>query len=134
MKKVSKTFFLIVVSVLLSIALAACASEPDESSSSENGSSDDQSGGDLVVAVASDVVALDPAGSNDIPSFDVQSNIFESLIRHDENMELQPALAESWEAIDETTWEFKRQKGVTFHDGSDFNAEEIGRASCREVV
>src|SRR5690625_2403646 len=125
MKKVSKTFFLMVVSVLLSIALAACASEPDESSSSQNGSSDDQSGGDLVVAVASDVVALDPAGSNDIPSFDVQSNIFENLIRHDENMELQPALAESWEAIDETTWEFKLQQGVTFHDGSDFNAEVV---------
>src|SRR5699024_7595309 len=74
---------------------------------------------------ATDAVALDPAGSNDIPSFDVQSNIFENLVRHDENMELHPGLAESWEAIDETTWEFTLQEGVTFHDGSDFNAEAV---------
>src|SRR5690625_537726 len=121
------------VSVLLTIALAACASEPDESSTPENNSGDSQSGGELVVAAASDVVALDPAGSNDIPSFDVQSNIFENLIRHDENMELQPALAESWEAIDETTWEFKLQEGVTFHDGSEFNAEVV-KANIERVL
>ncbi|WP_163969780.1 glutathione ABC transporter substrate-binding protein [Oceanobacillus halotolerans] len=129
MKKFNKPFLLMILTVLLSIALVACASEPDESASSDSdgdsGSSEGQAGGDLVVAVLSDAVALDPTGVNDVPSFDVQFNIFEKLVWQDENMELQPGLAESWEAIDETTWEFKLQEGVKFHDGSDFNAEVV---------
>jgi len=121
--------------VLLSMALAACASEPDESSESDGGneSSADQSGGDLVIAVLSDIVALDPTSVNDVPSFDVQFNIYEKLVWHDENMELQPGLAESWEAIDETTWEFKLQEGVKFHDGSAFNAEVV-KANIERVL
>ncbi len=108
----------------------ACASEPDEETSSSGGddSSNDSggeesAGGDLVIAKNSDAVTLDPAGANDVPSFDVQYNIFETLVTKDGEMEDQPGLAESWEMVDDTTWEFKLQEGVTFHDGAEFNAE-----------
>lgn len=40
-------------------------------------------------------------------------------------MEVEPALAEDWNQIDETTWEFSLKEGVTFHDGSEFNAEAV---------
>jgi peptide/nickel transport system substrate-binding protein len=36
-----------------------------------------------------------------------------------------PALAESWRAVDDTTWEFKLRKGVRFHDGSIFTAADV---------
>src|SRR5690625_3269655 len=121
--KLSKNSFLLVAFItLLSITLVACASEPDEADSSEKSG---EKGGDLVIANSADAVSLDPAGSNDVPSSDIQANIFEALVKQDENLELQPGLAESWEAIDDTTWEFKLRKDVKFHDGSDFNADVV---------
>lgn len=96
------------------LVLAACASEPDESEGNTSGDGGEQSGGDLVIATVSDAVSLDPAGANDVPSFDVQYNIFEKLVKYDQEMNLQPSLATEWDTVDDTTWEFKLQEGVTF--------------------
>ncbi|WP_339228662.1 glutathione ABC transporter substrate-binding protein [Oceanobacillus sp. FSL K6-2867] len=121
-----KKYSLLLVSIFfLAVILTACASEPEESSSSSKGGEETAGGKDLVISTASDAISLDPAGANDVPSFDVQNNIFERLVSYDQNMELQPGLAKSWEQIDETTWEFKLREGVTFHDGSEFNAEAV---------
>jgi len=122
-----KKLFLLSLLLLVGVMISGCASEPEESSATGGGSEEEGSGsgGDLVIANLSDAVSLDPAGVNDVPSYDVQTNIFERLVKQDENMELQPLLAESWEAIDDVTWEFKLQEGVTFHDGSEFNADVV---------
>lgn len=113
--------------------LAACASEPEETSSAGEGGEGGGTGGDLVIANLSDAVSLDPAGVNDVPSYDIQTNIFERLVRPNEDMELVPSLATEWEAIDDVTWEFKLQEGVTFHDGSEFNAEVV-KANIERVL
>ncbi|MFD2706398.1 glutathione ABC transporter substrate-binding protein [Salibacterium lacus] len=131
-----RTFFL---AVLFSLVLTACASEPDEgggdsgntedSGSSEEGGETAESGGsssdDLVIARLSDAKGLDPQGSNDVPSSNVQTNIFETLVTQDENMEIQPNLATEWEQTSGTSWEFTLREGVTFHDGTEFNAEAV---------
>ena len=52
-------------------------------------------------------------------------HIFDRLIGQDERQRLSPGLAVSWEPIDELTWEFKLREGVKFHDGSDFNADDV---------
>lgn len=52
-------------------------------------------------------------------------HIFEPLVARDVNSQPIPGLAESWRAIDDKTWEFKLRKGVKFHDGSDFTAEDV---------
>ncbi|CAM3780154.1 glutathione ABC transporter substrate-binding protein [Alkalicoccus chagannorensis] len=79
----------------------------------------------LVIATLSDVSEMDPHGSNDVPSSAVQTNIFESLLYQDEDMELQPLLAESWDAVEEDVWQFELREDVTFHDGAEFNAEAV---------
>lgn len=44
----------------------------------------------------------------------------------DANLEMQPALAESWDiSEDQLTWTFHLREGVTFHDGSEFASEDV---------
>jgi len=135
MKKLNRALLLIVTAFVVSIVLAACASEPDESGSTDSEGSDGAGteGGDLAIANAADIVSLDPAGSNDVPSSNVQANIFETLVKQDENMELQPGLAEEWEAVEDNVWEFKLREGVTFHDGSEFNADVV-KANIERIL
>ena len=138
MKLSKKSLLLLVFGLLLSV-LVACASEPDENDSAnegtDEGTEDAAPAGeqDLMIATLSDAVSLDPAGSNDTPSSNVQANIFESLTKQDENMEVQPSLAESWEQVEDTVWEFKLREGVKFHDGTDFNAEAV-KASIERIL
>jgi len=145
MRMSKKAILLLAFALLLSVFLAACASEPDDdggtddADSGEEATDDDAAddegddaagdgdgqGGDLVIAKASDLVSMDPAGSNDVPSSDVQENIFERLTTQDSDMEVQPGLAESWDQVEDDVWEFNLREGITFHDGSEFNAEVV---------
>jgi len=52
--------------------------------------------------------------------------IYEPLVTVDYNYEFRGGLAERWETSEDgLTWTFYLQKGVKFHDGSDFNAEVV---------
>lgn len=53
-------------------------------------------------------------------------NVYEGLVRLDADGEVQPLLAESWEISDDgTEYTFQLQEGVTFHDGTEFNADIV---------
>ncbi|MCH8551710.1 MAG: glutathione ABC transporter substrate-binding protein [Natronospirillum sp.] len=82
-------------------------------------------GGDLIKAMLSDAVGLDPHTVNDVPSSIVAHHIYESLVEFDTDSELQPLLATSWTNVDDTTVEFTLREGVTFHDGSALTAEVV---------
>lgn len=111
---------LIMLSLVL--ILGACSGgSTEKESSSKDTMKDDH----LVLAVLSDADSLDPHIATDVPSAVVLTNIVENLVTTDEKGEIVPALAKSWETIDDTTWEFKLQEGVQFHDGEDFNAEAV---------
>lgn len=131
MKTKSRLTWLLAMVFALSFVLAACAggSDSGDSGSSDDGEKDTDAetveGGDLVLAVLSDASSLDPAGSNDVPSSVVQANIYETLVKRDDENNIIPGLAEEWKDIDEKTYEFKLREGVKFHDGEDFNAEVV---------
>lgn len=88
-------------------------------------SGNDNSGRQLKVGIAMDITALDPQLSHNNSSVNVYNQIFDTLTIMDQNNEVQPWLAESWEYRDETTVAFKIRDGVKFSDGTDLTAEDV---------
>lgn len=132
MRKMNKRSLLFTSLTAAALLLAACGtddSDPvDEGTDpgEETGTdTEGAQGGDLIIGQLSDAVSLDPHGSNDTPSSNVAYNIYEALLIQDENMELQPGLATEWERVDDLTWQFTLREDVTFHDGSEFNADVV---------
>src|SRR5699024_6347732 len=70
---------------------------------------------------------LDPPGSASNTGIRVQPSIFETLIRMnpEDNSQLEPGLAESWERIDDNTLELQLRKDVQFHNGDPFTSEDV---------
>src|SRR5579883_364835 len=80
---------------------------------------------DLTVGLSSSVTSIDPHFHNLSPNTNVALHIFNPLILKDEHQRLMPGLATEWKAVDDTTWEFKLRRGVKFHDGSEFTADDV---------
>ncbi len=80
---------------------------------------------DLRYALKTETPSIDPHWSTNTASIEIGRHIFDHLIAKDDLMGLQPGLAESWKPIDDTTWEFKLRKGVKWHDGSPFTADDV---------
>lgn len=105
---------LLAVLLVLTLGLAACTSTPAEPTKDT-----------IVVGMGADAVSLDPHRSNDQSSSRVRRQIYETLILQTEDLELVPLLAESWEQLDDLTFEFKLKQGVLFQDGSPFTAADV---------
>ncbi len=79
----------------------------------------------LNMAVGAPVTSLDPHFHQLSPNNAVASMIFDRLINTDGQARMQPGLAESWTAIAPDVWEFKLRRGVRFHNGNEFTAEDV---------
>ncbi|TNE35858.1 MAG: ABC transporter substrate-binding protein [Alphaproteobacteria bacterium] len=69
--------------------------------------------------------SLDPHSLNESFLLATLGNVYEGLVLYGEDMSIQPGLAESWKIVNPTTWEFKLRKGVKFHEGQDFTADDV---------
>jgi peptide/nickel transport system substrate-binding protein len=86
----------------------------------------DDSSGNLIAAIAGEPDQLDPQKTSAYFSFEVLENVFDTLVEPDDNLEMRPALAASWDVSpDQLIWTFNLRKGVTFHDGSPFTADDV---------
>jgi peptide/nickel transport system substrate-binding protein len=82
--------------------------------------------GRLVAAIAGEPDQLDPNKTSAYFSFEVLENVYDTLVEPDANLQMRPALAESWDVTpDQLTWTFHLRRGVTFHDGSPFTADDV---------
>jgi peptide/nickel transport system substrate-binding protein len=80
----------------------------------------------LIMARAVDATGLDPHTQTAFASLRLLELIYEPLIRTDQNLELVPALAESWTFSDDgMTLTVNLREGVTFHDGSALTSEDV---------
>ncbi|TCT09209.1 peptide/nickel transport system substrate-binding protein [Tepidamorphus gemmatus] len=69
--------------------------------------------------------ALDPYTLNETFTLGQLGNVYEGLTRRGKNLEIEPALAESWEIVEPTRWRFHLRQGVKFANGNDFNADDV---------
>ena len=76
-------------------------------------------------AFQGDAQGLDPYILNETFTLGLLGNVYEGLIRRGPDLEIQPALAERWEMVEQTRWRFYLRKGVTFHNGNDFDADDV---------
>lgn len=80
----------------------------------------------LRVLLSSQLTTLEPQETTDTDSAAVRYQIYNGLLRMTEAGEAIPDLAESWEVSgDGTVYTFTLREGITFHDGTPFNAEAV---------
>jgi peptide/nickel transport system substrate-binding protein len=80
---------------------------------------------ELRIGLASQPSSIDPHFHNLTPNNAMLGHVFERLIETAPDNKLIPGLAESWKTVDDKTWEVKLRAGVTWHDGSPFNADDV---------
>jgi peptide/nickel transport system substrate-binding protein len=116
MKK--KVFFIFLVMVLAVGLLAGCrpATQPTETPKEEKV---------LIVALDGAILTLDPAMHRDRRTETVVRNMFDGLVTRTTDMEVVPELAESWDIVSPTEYVFNLRRGVTFHNGDPFNADDV---------
>jgi len=72
-----------------------------------------------------DALSMDPHMLNESLQLSVLGNVYEALIGHSKALKLQPELATDWKQTSPTVWRFNLRKGVKFHDGSPFTADDV---------
>jgi peptide/nickel transport system substrate-binding protein len=109
-----------VVSFLAAVALAILAlmDVPD----AQGGSADEDR---IVLALERDQNNMDPFLHFQRTGILMNINMYDSLLHKTPKLQYEPSLATEWRTIDDTTWEFKLRKGVKFHSGDLFSAEDV---------
>ncbi len=79
----------------------------------------------LVMMIESSPANLDPRVGLDGQSERIDELIFDALLTHDEQLNVQPGLADKWETPDPLTYIFHLHPGVTFHDGRRLTSRDV---------
>lgn len=94
---------------------------------------------EVVVAVTGINRTMEPIIGNSTNASRIMSNIFDQVVTRNftedpEGGELRPALATSWEQVDDLTWRFDIREGVKFHNGDVMTAEDVAFSMSAERV
>jgi peptide/nickel transport system substrate-binding protein len=79
----------------------------------------------LRVADLGDITSMDPHSFNETLQLSFTGSIYEPLVGRGKDMAIVPALATKWTKTSPTVWRFDLRKGVTFHDGTPFTADDV---------
>jgi peptide/nickel transport system substrate-binding protein len=90
------------------------------------------SAGQVIVLQGVDANTLDPSFRNSTPEFNINAHIFNTLTWRDaKTLKVTPEFVQSWNLVDDLTWEFKVVTGAKFHDGTPADAEAVAFALTR---
>ncbi|HQR20972.1 MAG TPA: ABC transporter substrate-binding protein [Burkholderiaceae bacterium] len=79
----------------------------------------------LRMANQGDPLSLDPHSLNETLQLTILSNVYEGLVGYGKDLKIVPLLATDWKQTAPTVWRFNLRKGVRFHDGSSFTADDV---------
>ena len=131
-----KRFLCLLLATIMTLSLVACGGGGNENTGN-SGSTGDISNAEtsdtLTIAVSTDMTSMDPHVGKEIAAVVVTNNIFATLLAKDENGEIIPYVAESWEQVDDVTIDFKIREDITFHDGSPCTAEDVAYSLNRAI-
>jgi peptide/nickel transport system substrate-binding protein len=72
-----------------------------------------------------DALSMDPHSLNESNQLSVTGNIYEGLTARNKDLSLTPGLATAWKQTSPNVWRFELRKGVVFHDGTPFTADDV---------
>jgi len=114
-RRCSTLFKILVITLALTFLLGASSQAAQEP----------KKGGKLIYGTVTEVSALDPHIYVGTSWKVITLCIYQSLLAFNQKAQLVPALAESWETPDAKTFIFKLRKGVKFHKGQEFKAQDV---------
>ncbi|MCA1243424.1 ABC transporter substrate-binding protein [Stappia stellulata] len=80
---------------------------------------------ELRVGFTLDAMTLDPANHRNRETETIIRNMYDGLVTRDGDMKVVPEIAESYELVSPTVYDFRIRDGITFHDGSPLTAEDV---------
>jgi peptide/nickel transport system substrate-binding protein len=98
--------------LLLALGFAAAAITPGNAAT-------------LRFAFQGELKSLDPYSLNESFTLGMLGNVYEGLTKRDKDLKIIPGLATNWEIVEPTRWRFHLRKGVKFHNGEDFTADDV---------
>ena len=126
---------LLVCMMLLTLLLSGCGGNNNRGNTTngndQNASGDTDAGGeidydyDLVIAIPRDPSTLNPGGSQVGYDGMIRFNMYECLLTFDEDNNIIPSLATSYEWVDDVTLRFYLRDDVYFHNGAHMTAEDV---------
>ncbi len=77
------------------------------------------------IADQGDITSMDPHSLNESLQLSYLQSTYEPLVARDKKLGMVPGLATKWTQVNPTTWRFDLRKGVKFHDGTPFTADDV---------
>jgi peptide/nickel transport system substrate-binding protein len=77
------------------------------------------------IANQGDALSMDPHSLNESLQLSTTANVYETLTGRNKDLSLAPLLATSWKQVSPAVWRFELRKGVKFHDGTPFTADDV---------
>ncbi len=72
-----------------------------------------------------DIATMDPYAHTESFTSNMHHHIYDPLVRRNRELQIEPALATSWEIVAPDRWRFKLRQGVKFHNGNAFTADDV---------